>query len=302
MILTHFQPDTFAIILNYHMRFDREHTFKLLQQQNWMALIELFKNNSIYDQIQEDEIAKTVLDSQFIRELIGGDSMKQDPDYIVYLEQFHMLHVGSNFHFTLASQDITELVEQMILGLRTTQAQSALRYARLYPKLPVSVELIDEHDRISPKLVEHSQQRTIQVTVNNEIESVDNTISLFKSIQEYEFYRAVREVYSTYLVFPNVALSALVDFEQVKQFLDQNERSYFFRALVDCVVFDAENSFKPFKMFEIDSVYHDSEKQQIKDRMKDKIVAKAGHALVRIRVKARMSERNLTGLIREVTR
>lgn len=284
------------------MRFDREHIFKLLQQRNWTALIELFKNNTIYDQIQEDEISKTTLDTQFIRELISGSNIKQDPDHIVYLEQFHMLHTGSNFHFTLATQNLIKLVEQLILGLRTTQAQSALRYARLYPNLPVSIELIKEHDRSQPKIVEHSQQRAIQVTVNNEVESVDSTISLFKSKQEYDFYRAVREVYSTYLVFPNVAVSALINFQQIEQSLNQNEQSYFFRALVDCVVFDAENSFKPFKMLEIDSVYHDSEKQQIKDRMKDKIIAKAGHTLIRIRVKTNMSEQNLTRLIREVTR
>ncbi len=168
--------------------------------------------------------------------------------------------------------------------------------------MPVSIELIRDYDRTQPKIVEHSQQRTIQVTVNNEVEPVDSTISLFKSKQEYNFYRAVREVYSTCLVFPNVAVTALVDFDQIKHFLDQNERSYFFKALVDCVVFDAENSFKPFKMLEFDSVYHDSEKQQANDRIKDKIMAKAGHKLIRIRIKTVMSEQDLTRLIREVTR
>ena len=39
-------------------------------------MIELFKNNTVYGQIQEDEIAKAVLNAQFIRELIGGDSIK----------------------------------------------------------------------------------------------------------------------------------------------------------------------------------------------------------------------------------
>jgi len=177
-----------------------------------------------------------------------------------------------------------------------------LLYARKYPNLSTSTELLQEFERTQPKVVEHSQQRTIHVTVNREVEAVNHTISLFKSKQEYEFYRAVREVYSTYLVFPNVAVSALVDFEQIKHFLEPHERNYFFKALVDCVVFDAENAFKPFKMLEIDSEYHDSEKQQAKDKIKDKIMAKAGQRLLRIRVKARMSEQDLTRLIREVSR
>ncbi|XWW48581.1 DUF2726 domain-containing protein (plasmid) [Fibrella sp. USSR17] len=284
------------------MVYDRENTFKLLQQRNWTALIELFKDNKIYDQLWQDDITKSVLEAQFIRELIEGSSFDKDPDYLFYMEQFHLLHIGPNFHFTLPSVDVERLVEKIILGYRSTQIQSALRYAKRYQHLPISIELLKEFEQTQPKVVEHTQKRTIHVTLNNDIESVDSTISLFKSGQEYEFYRAVREVYSTYLVFPNVAVSALVNFEQIKQFLDQNERNYFFKALVDCVVFDAENAFKPFKMLEIDSIYHDNQEQQIKDRMKDKIMAKAGQQLIRIRVKSRMSENDLTRLIREVTR
>lgn len=267
-----------------------------------MALIELFKNNKIYDQLRQDDITRSILESQFIRELIDGSSFDKDPDYIFYLEQFHMLHTGPNFHFFLPPVDVERLAEKIILGHRSTQVQSALLYARKYPHLSVSIELLQEFERTQPKVVEHSQQRTIHVTVNREVEAVNHTISLFKSKQEYEFYRAVREVYSTYLVFPNVAVSALVDFEQIKHLLEPHERNYFFKALVDCVVFDAENAFKPFKMLEIDSEYHDSEKQQAKDQIKDKIMAKAGQRLLRIRVKARMSEQGLTRLIREVTR
>lgn len=284
------------------MTYDRETTFKLLQQRNWKALLELFKNNITYDLIQQDDITRSILESQFIRELIDGSTFNDDPDFVFYLEQFHMLHAGSNFHFILPSGDVDRLVERIIIGYRSTQTQFALSYARKYPNLPISIELLQEFERTQPKVVKHSQHRTIQVTVNREVESTDRTISLFKSKQEYEFYRAVRDVYSTYLVFPNVAISALVDFEQIKHFLDQNERNYFFKALVDCVVFDAENAFKPFKMLEIDSEYHDSAEQQDKDRMKDKIIAKAGQKLLRVRVKAKMSDLDISRLIREVMR
>ena len=55
-------------------------------------------------------------------------------------------------------------------------------------------------------------------------------------------------------------------------------------------------------MLEIDSEYHDSAEQQVKDRMKDKIIAKAGQQLLRIRVKTKMSEQDISRLIREITR
>ncbi|MGF7219258.1 hypothetical protein GGR92_005441 [Spirosoma lacussanchae] len=91
------------------MLYDRETTFKLLQQRNWMALIELFKNNKTYDQLRQDDITRSILESQFIRELIDGSSFDKDPDYLFYLEQFHMLHTGPNFHFALPTVDVERL-------------------------------------------------------------------------------------------------------------------------------------------------------------------------------------------------
>jgi len=100
------------------MLYDRETIFKLLQQRNWMALIELFKNNKIYDQLRQDDITRSILESQFIRELIDGSSFDKDPDYLFYLEQFHMLTQGLIYfgrtilqRSILESQFIRELID-----------------------------------------------------------------------------------------------------------------------------------------------------------------------------------------------
>jgi hypothetical protein len=283
-------------------RYDREKIFQLLSRQEWTSLIEIFKDNAMYEEIQKDEIAKNVLETAFIRELTHGVSFEKDPDHLFYLEQFQMLHAIHTFKFKLAKKDNDVLVEKIIGLYKDTKFDSALGYAKRYPHLAASVEILTEFERTQPKEVKHSQDKMIKVTENTEIDPVDGTTSLFKSNQEYHFYRALRDVYHSYLVFPNVAVSSILNYELIKDQLSSNEKTYFFKALIDCVVIDPENDFKPYKMLEIDSVYHDSTEQKAKDLMKDKIMAKAGQKLIRIRVTGNPQEQDFRKLILEVTR
>lgn len=284
------------------VKYDREKTLSLLQQRSWKALIDLFKDNKINEEIQKDVIAKAILDSAFINELIGGNSFDKDPDHLYYLEQFEILHSHSGFNFKLAQNDVDIIAGKIISFYKDIKFDSALSYAKRYPHLGISIEVLQEFDRQQPIEVQHTQSTTIQVTQNSEIEPIDGTTSLFKSAQEYHFYKAVRDVYHSYLVFPNVAISAIVNYDMIKNQLSQEERSYFFKALIDCVVVDSENDFKPFKMLEIDSIYHDSAEQKSKDLMKDKIMSKAGRKLIRIRVRGNHLEQDLRKLILEVMR
>jgi hypothetical protein len=284
------------------LKYDRESTLRLLQQRSWKVLIELFKDNTVNQEIQKDEIAKGILDRAFIQELIGGSSFEQDPDHLFYLEQFHILHSLPTFDFKLTENEANSIVEKIIYLYKDTNFDTALSYAKRYPNISVSIEVLKDFEKLQPIQLQHSQSRTIHVTQNSEIEQMDGTTSLFKSAQEYHFYKAVREVYHSYLVFPNVAVSAIVNYEQIKHQLTQDERSYFFKALIDCVVIDSENDFKPFKMLEIDSIYHDGVEQKNRDLMKDKIMSKAGQKLVRIRVNGNLLEQDLRKLILEVLR
>ena len=110
-------------------------------------------------------------------------------------------------------------------------------------------------------------------------------MSLFKSIQEYEFYKGAKAVYQSWLVLPNVALSAVIDFSIIKNTLTIEEKEYFFRALIDCVVINTDKKYIPFKFIELDSKYHDTKVQKEKDMLKDNILSKAGQKLIRIRQK-----------------
>ena len=106
-----------------------------------------------------------------------------------------------------------------------------------------------------PKVLEHSQDNQIRVTENRNISISNHTISLFKSNQEMQFFMGVRDVFQTFVVYPNVSLSCVIDFEKIKNDLSPEERSFFFRGIIDCVVFDQHNRYKPIKFFELDSIY-----------------------------------------------
>ncbi|MEH2145424.1 hypothetical protein [Nostoc sp.] len=83
--------------------------------------------------------------------------------------------------------------------------------------------------------------------------------------------------------------------------MSQEEISFFFRGIVDCVVFDQHESYKPIKFFELDSSYHDSPEQKLRDSYKDKILALAGQTLYRIRKTSNNQGRaEFMKLIREI--
>ena len=121
------------------------------------------------------------------------------------------------------------------------------------------------------------------MSVTTPATAVTHSLSLFKSDQEATFFHAVRIVFQTYTPYPNVALSSLIDFEAIRHRLSSEERDYFFKSIVDCVLFDPHDDYRPVYFFELDSGHHDAPDQQAKDACKDRIVAAAGHRLYRIR-------------------
>lgn len=282
------------------VRFEREDVFQWVQKKDWEPLMNLFKDSTVYAEIQADSLLKGLIDTHFVNELISGNTLREDKNYILFLEEFYILHTEKRYAFTLSESDLSKLVEKLVLAYKDTNPESARRYANKFPHLPISQQLIEAYEKTQPKVIAHSQSATIGVTENRDIEAVDATISLFKSNQEYEFYLAVREVYCTYMVYPNVALSSLIDLSKIRHMLNPQECDYFFKGVVDCVVFDQANSFIPLILIEIDSPYHDLPEQKVKDALKDSIAAKAGKKLYRIRKKGGIHEHHeLIRLIRE---
>lgn len=178
--------------------------------------------------------------------------------------------------------------------------EQAYNYAKEFPDDETCIEIISKYEKAKPKIITHSQSHSIYVTENKNIVDVDYTIGLFKSNQEYHFFKAIREVFPTFFVLPNVAFGAVLDIQSLKPALTRDELRYFYSGLIDCVVIDTEKNYKPVKFFELDSPHHDNSQQIAKDLLKDSILAKAGQKLTRIRrTKIETNEVDFVKLIRE---
>ncbi len=283
---------------------NREEILRLMQNKDWVSLIQKFKVNSIYDSIQDDIILLKIIEDNFVTELITGNSFRTDAAYSFYLEQFYLLHKGEKFKFKLKENDFEKLIQKIASEhYESGRLDIAVKYADEFPENTKCKRILEEYHKEQAKIIYHSQSHKITLKLNDKISEIDNTTSLFKSKQEYRFYKAVREVFQSYMVFPNVGINAVVDFDSIKSNLTDEERRFYFMGLIDCVVIDQEKDYKPIKFVELDSTTHDNEKQQKNDRMKDKIIGLAGHRLYRIRTaNQEISENDFKSLIREKIR
>ena len=277
---------------------DYEQIYQLTFRKQWAELLELVYKYSKF--ASSDELVKRAVntfENEFFEELDKGIA-KDNIETV--LENLFLLHKGKIYSLT-EDRAITVVVELVNIYRNKGSMLEAYNYAKFYPKQEICSEVIRLHQESLPKVVEHSQSHQIKVTENKNISNVKYTTSLFKSHQEMEFFMAVRENFQMFVVYPNVALSCLIDFDKIKSNLSQEERSFFFRGIVDCVVFDQHESYKPIKFFELDSSYHDSSEQKLRDSYKDKILAVAGQTLYRIRKTSENQGRaEFMKLIREI--
>lgn len=283
---------------------DREEIFALIQQNSWPQIIELFKINQIYNEIQSDGITKKIIQENFVNELIEGNSFSRDSAYKYYLEQFYLLHKAKQYDFKLNKSEFQKVVVKIVSEYKELDdLNNAYKYAQEMPDLDICKKIIEQYVQNFEDEVNHSQIDDIQIKLNHNIQDVDCTQSLFQSKQEYNFYKAVREVFQSYMVFPNVALNAIINFKLIKHDLNKDEKDFFFKGLIDCVVIDQENNYKPSKFIELDSIHHDTEDQKYRDKLKDSILSKAGHKLFRIRTREKeIEEEQFKKLINEIIR
>lgn len=264
-------------------------------------MIEIFKNNTLYSFIKEEPYINSFIDTYFIDELHSKNSLNNDPAYKYYLELFFSLHNSERHKFQLNGDQFRKLVIKIVES--EGDVAKANDYAQHFPDEEICKQVILKFQERQPKFVRHSQETELLVTENKNISEIDSSTGLFKSTQEYYFYKAVREIFPTFLVFPNVAVSAIINYNKIQNKLTAEEKNYFFKALIDCVVIDTEDNYKPKKFIELDSLHHDNEVRKGKDAMKNKILSVAGQKLIRIRrTTYKEDEKDFLNLIREVLR
>lgn len=134
------------------------------------------------------------------------------------------------------------------------------------------------------------KERTHGVTTT--LVRADNSIAfkpIFNSQTEHQIYKVLLELFPNHLVFPNMSLQTVFQFDRMKGLVDQSEFQYYLNSQVDfCITSTA--SYLPLIAFEVDSIYHDSTSQIERDRKKNKIFQVGGISLIRLRPHGRPGE------------
>ena len=251
--------------------------YQLLYDRQWAVLLDAIHQH--HETVAHDALLARAAET-FITTFLEHLATADPAPLADALEKLFLLHTGG--FYTLPEARFEQVVEALVM-LHADRPEAALGYARFCPENERCAAVLSRHAPPEPEPVTHTQEAVLGLAVSPPLTEADATVSLFKSQQEADFFLAAREVYATYFVYPNVALSALVDYDAIKEHLTGEERQYFFRGLVDCVVFDQHDGYRPLYFFELDSALHDTDAQRLKDRHKERILALAGQRLHRIR-------------------
>jgi len=277
---------------------NHEEIFQAVKEQNWNFLIIVLYNNKkeILTDLLLTQAAHTFV-TEFLKQV---DSYPDDRNDITEnLETLWTLNKGD--FYKLSPDDLKSVTCHIVKRKKERNLREAYNYANLYPSETICKIVIETYDKEFPKNIEHSQSDIISVTETKEVANVDHTINLFKSEQEKQFFDALKNTFTSFHIYPNVAISCLLNWNLLKSDLTEEEKKYFFSGIIDVVVFDQVKGFKPIYFFELDSIFHDDPEIQRKDKMKDSIFARAGVKITRIRKNdPNVNEEEFIKLIREL--
>lgn len=258
---------------------NQEEIYKLLQSEDWKNLIDIFYKRK--DLIKNDLLLSQSLETSLAVMTQKAIDLENTPEFVDSLENVLLLKAGK---FIVLKPEQEKAITIAIINGKQDNLNYCYRYAKLYPENELCKRIIDEYEKEFPLEIKHSQQQDLSTTKNKQIEEQnDFRKPLFNSLQEVEFFLALKRVFATYQIYPNVGLSSIISYEDIKEFLSTKEIDFFFKSSVDFVVFEPFRNFIPIYFFEIDSIWHDTDEQKEKDKLKDKIFSISGQELYRIR-------------------
>lgn len=277
---------------------NQEDIYQLLAKEEWASLLSfVWQNPTLIDSDPIIQHAIATCELVFFHTL---ESEEYKERHMRTLETFYILHTERKHQ--LSQEKFRIVVVELVKLWRNKDLKQAYARAKQFANDDLCREVIKEYEDSIPKQVLHSQSRIIQVTENKNISKIDRSRTLFKSLQEREFFDAVRETFVMFTVYPNVALSSIIEFNLIRDVLSSAEKDFYFKGIVDCVVFDHQELYQPKFFYELDSIYHDNPEQKQKDKYKDNIFSAAGQKLYRIRrIGESQNKGDFIKLIRDIT-
>ena len=276
---------------------NQEDIYRLLQKEDWKNLIDVFYKRK--DIIKSDSLLSQSLETALNVITRKALEFEDDSDFVDSLESILLLNAGK---FISLNEKQKEAIILAIISGKKDNLSYCYQYAKSYPDNEMCQEIIAKYKENLPEKLDQSQYQKLTVTENKKIEiQSDYRKSLFNSVQEVEFYLAIKRVFDSYQVYPNVGLSSILNYDNIKDELSSKERDFFLKSSVDFVVLEPFRNYFPIYFFEIDSIWHDSEEQKERDKIKDKIFSISGQKLYRIRkVDNSIDEREFERLLVEI--
>jgi hypothetical protein len=252
--------------------------YQMLANRDWIGLSNTLTTHA--KELANDPITQQAVgffETEFFADCSGY------PSKVRYQKFEHislMIELGKH-GFSKAFQN--RFVDEKLQVMQELGLPSLLSFALSNQHRPLAKQIVLEKRTAAPDQIAQARRGDLSIKTSQVHDAAPKTIKLFKSQQEENFFEAVRRAFPTYNPYPNVALSSVLDINSFKDDLSPKERSYFYTAVVDSVVFDARDSYTPKFFFELDSVHHDSIQAQENDAMKDSIFKAANVKLTRIR-------------------
>ncbi|MBV1911851.1 MAG: DUF2726 domain-containing protein [Kangiellaceae bacterium] len=258
--------------------FDREELFQLLAAKDWDNIAKIMYRNP--ELIGTDPIilqAINLFENEFFKDVCSlGHKEKlskfEYPGIVIELK-------SKSFSDTFVSR----FVDEKLKTLKALNSDKLFNYASSHQESKMACDILIEIQTKKPEVVSDAIRQNTSIKSTRTRSGKRAIVKLFKSKQEENFFEAIRQAFPTYHPYPNVALSSVIDFDAIKNDMNAFQKEYFFRSVIDSVVFDSGNGYIPMHFVELDSVFHDNEKAQKNDKLKDEIFEIANLKLVRIR-------------------
>src|SRR3546814_2318954 len=157
---------------------------------------------------------------------------------------------------------VDRAIDEKLQALKDAGDKGLANYASTYLDRPLAKQLLQAMRRENPEQLAEARRSATKIEAVSARQATAKTIKLFKSGQEENFNNALRDVFPSYLPYPNVAMSCVVNFNAIHNELKLGQKEYFFKSVVDSVLFALDASQEPLHLFEFDRQEHDKEKHK----------------------------------------
>lgn len=264
-----------------------------LSSQNWSKLNSILSIESNWLELNDDPTFR-IFESNLVSEIKKID--KDDTFELPQLVLIRIYQLNKSFKsLNLSKNCFQEIIEYLF---NKTPSEE---YAKLLPENPKAVEFLKNKQTEIQEIITRTK---IASNLNIKIGSTGGLLfskKITNSKQEDELFEVATEILANKLIYPNIALSLIIDSKILDQLTEEQKHIFFTSSLDLCVV--NRETLMPEHFFELDSSWHDKPSQQKKDIIKNELFNMAGLKLVRIRKIDNKSIKTIFKLaLREYTR